>query len=129
MTRDEAIARLRCIGSMDISTRKPVPHLGEIVGACTALGLIELIWHSRPRTKAEIVDALQQIGAEKMRDTANALIPKPPARPSPFVRLGPPSRPERLQRVSQQARSAITAADANEFLRSLPPADPDFLNY
>lgn len=126
MTRDEAIARLRCIGSMDINTRKPVPYLGEIVEACETLGLKVDAWAA---SKSRLVAALERIGAEKMRDTANALIPKPPARPSPFVRLGPPYRPERLHRAARQARGAITAADANAFLRSLPPADPDFLNY
>ena len=123
MTRNEAIARLRCIASADISTRKPTPYLKEIAEACHTLGLGDA--GRGAKSKNDLIDGLERIGAEKMRETANALLGKPPARPKPTVQPAPPSRPERLQRVAQQASVGVTAAECNELLRSLPPIDPE----
>lgn len=122
MTPDEAIARLRRIASFDISTRKPGPYLKEIAEACHVLGLGDA--GRGAKSKNDLVDGLDGIGAEKMRDTANALIGKLTARPKPSTPHAPPSRPERLQCVAQQARGAIPASEVNDFLRSLPVAEP-----
>ena len=123
MTRDEAIARLRCIARADITTRKPGPYLMQIAEACHVLGLGDA--GRGAKNKNDLIDGLERIGAEKMRETANALIPKPPARPKPAAPPAPPSRPERLQRVAQRASVGVTAAECNDSLRGLPPIDPE----
>lgn len=123
MTKDEAIARLKHIAIYDISTRKPVPYLLEIALACNVIGLKVDTWGMN---KTDAVAALKEIGAEKMRDTARALLPEPvrpkPPAPSPT----PPESRDRHQRPAQTPAGIITAAEANEFLRGLPPAYAEF---